>query len=135
MIFARTRLALVVVALAVLSPIVVTAQSTTHSASGQSPLLLRNPSLSRIRSPSSMPTMSGQSAGRAAKPSGSPRMGMWSAGPFFLARRIADRLLRASRWQHRCLRHSVRGRRAASHHMASGRQRSGGLDAATAKTC
>ena len=47
MIFARTRLALVVLALAILSPLVASAQSSTSSASGQSPLLLRNPSLSQ----------------------------------------------------------------------------------------
>ncbi len=43
MISARNRFALVVLSLAVLTPIVATSQSTT----GQSPLLLRNPSLSK----------------------------------------------------------------------------------------
>ena len=47
MIFARTRLALVVLALASLSPVLASAQSSTSSAFGQSPLLLRNPSLSK----------------------------------------------------------------------------------------
>ena len=47
MIFARTRLALVVLALASLSPVIASAQSSTSSAAGQSPLLLRNPSLSK----------------------------------------------------------------------------------------
>ncbi|MGA8090599.1 MAG: PDZ domain-containing protein [Terracidiphilus sp.] len=47
MISARTRFALFVLALTILSPIVAFAQSTTSSATGQSPLLLRNPSLSK----------------------------------------------------------------------------------------
>jgi tricorn protease len=49
MISARTRFALAVLALAILSPIVATAQSSASSASGQTPLLLRNPSLSKDR--------------------------------------------------------------------------------------
>jgi hypothetical protein len=47
MTLARTRLALVVLALSVLYPFIASAQSSTSSASGQSPLLLRNPSLSQ----------------------------------------------------------------------------------------
>lgn len=46
MILARTRLALVL-ALSLLCPFMATAQSSTSSAAGQSPLLLRNPSLSQ----------------------------------------------------------------------------------------
>jgi tricorn protease len=44
---ARTRFALVVLALAILSPFAATSQSSRSSASGQAPLLLRNPSLSK----------------------------------------------------------------------------------------
>ncbi len=47
MILARSRFALVVLALAILFPVVASAQSSTSSTSGQSPLLLRNPSLSK----------------------------------------------------------------------------------------